>query len=128
MTSPTCSVCLIGQCIEGMAVLGYISGRSFKLHQTCQSSVQTKNILLFGKIFRHVVSLVTEISHQDQNFKIIPRTISSFSGISEKICCKWYLDMRGSRNFRQGGPGQSDKKGLTTFFFSPQLTLQKSNG
>ena len=26
--------------------------------------------------------------------------------------------MRGSRNFRQGGgPGQSDKKALTTFFF-----------
>ena len=34
--------------------------------------------------------------------------------------------MRGSRNFRQGGgggPGQSDKKALTTFF-SPQLILQ----
>ena len=31
--------------------------------------------------------------------------------------------MRGSRKFRQGGggPGQSDKKALTTFFFSPQL-------
>ena len=27
-----------------------------------------------------------------------------------------------------GGPGQSDKKALTTFFFSPQLILQKSNG
>ena len=27
-----------------------------------------------------------------------------------------------------GGPGQSDKKGLTTFFFSPQLILLKSNG
>ena len=39
--------------------------------------------------------------------------------------------MRGSRNYRQrggGGPGQSDKKALTTFFFSPQLILQKSNG
>ena len=39
--------------------------------------------------------------------------------------------MRGSRNFRQGGggPGQSDKKALTTvFFFCPQLILQKSNG
>ena len=40
--------------------------------------------------------------------------------------------MRGSRNFRQGCPGQSDKKkALTTFFFSffcPQLILQKSNG
>ena len=37
-----------------------------------------------------------------------------------------------SRNFRQRGPGQSDKKkALTTFFgdfFSPQLILQKSNG
>ena len=34
--------------------------------------------------------------------------------------------MRGSRNFRQGGrgPGQSDKKALTTFFFSPQLISQ----
>ena len=35
--------------------------------------------------------------------------------------------MRGSGNFRQGGgggPGQSDKKPLTTFFFSPQLILQ----
>ena len=34
------------------------------------------------------------------------------------------VSMRGSRNFRQGGPGQSDKKTLTTFFsflFSPQL-------
>ena len=30
--------------------------------------------------------------------------------------------MRGSRKFRQGGPGQSDKKALTTFFFfGPQL-------
>ena len=39
------------------------------------------------------------------------------------------LYMRGSRNFRQGGSGQSDKKALTTFFFfSPQLILQKSNG
>ena len=36
--------------------------------------------------------------------------------------------MRGFRNFRQGGPGQSDKKALTTCFFSPQLILQKSNG
>ena len=35
--------------------------------------------------------------------------------------------MRGPRNFRQGGPGQSDKKALTTFF-RPQLILQKSNG
>ena len=34
--------------------------------------------------------------------------------------------MRGSRNFRQGGggPGQSDKKALTAFCFSPQLILQ----
>ena len=48
------------------------------------------------------------------------------------------VSMRGSRNFRQGGPGQSDKKSsdnLTLFFFvfwvffSPQLIfLPKSNG
>ena len=35
------------------------------------------------------------------------------------------VQMRGSRNFHQGGggegPGQSDKKALTTIFFSPQL-------
>ena len=30
--------------------------------------------------------------------------------------------------FVRGGPGQSDKKALATFFFSPQLILQKSNG
>ena len=37
--------------------------------------------------------------------------------------------MRGSRNFRKGGPGQSDKKKLLRFFvFFPQLILQKSNG
>ena len=37
--------------------------------------------------------------------------------------------MRGFRKFRQGGgPGQSDKKALTTFFFSPPLILQRSNG
>ena len=37
--------------------------------------------------------------------------------------------MRGSRNLRQGGPGQSDKKSSDVlFFFSPQLILQKSNG
>ena len=31
--------------------------------------------------------------------------------------------MRGSRNFRQGGPGQSDKKALITFFFFLVLSL-----
>ena len=36
--------------------------------------------------------------------------------------------MRGSRNFRQGGPGQSDKKNSDNRFFSPQLILLKSNG
>ena len=36
--------------------------------------------------------------------------------------------MRGSRNFRQGGPGQSDKISSDNVFFSPQLILQKSNG
>ena len=42
--------------------------------------------------------------------------------------------MRGSRNFRQGGPGQFDKKSSEVFFsfffffLSPQLILQKSNG
>ena len=40
--------------------------------------------------------------------------------------------MRGSRNFRQGGPGQSDKKSSDNIFFffflNPQLILLKSNG
>ena len=31
-------------------------------------------MLLCGTIFGHVASQVTEISHQDQNFKIIPRS------------------------------------------------------
>ena len=40
------------------------------------------------------------------------------------------MAMRRSRNFRQGGPGQSDKKSSDVFFFffSPQLILQKSDG
>ena len=41
------------------------------------------------------------------------------------------VQMRESRNFHEGGgegAGQSDKKALTTIFFSPQLSLQKSNG
>ena len=37
--------------------------------------------------------------------------------------------MRRSRNLRQGGPGQSDKKSSDiVFFFGPRLILQKSNG
>ena len=39
--------------------------------------------------------------------------------------------MHGSRNFRQGGPGQTDKKSSDVFFFfyySPQLIIRKSNG
>ena len=32
-----CTVCLIGQCIEGMAVLGSFSVHSFKLHKTCKA-------------------------------------------------------------------------------------------
>ena len=53
-----------------------MSGRSFKLHKTCQSGVLTNKILLlFGTIFRHVVLLITEISYQDQNFAIIPHII-----------------------------------------------------
>ena len=42
------------------------------------------------------------------------------------------ISIRGSRNFGQGGPGQSDKRrkeALTfLFFFSPQLIVFKSNG
>ena len=54
---------------------------------------------------------------------------------SQNHCIKIYICdtlmcMRGSRNFRQGGPGQSDKKALKFFFFFfvPQLIFQKSNG
>ena len=39
-----------------------------------------------------------------------------------------YFSMRLSRIFRQGGPGQTDKKKSFFFFFSPQLILHKSNG
>ena len=73
MRSLICTVCLIGQCIEDMVDLGSFSGRSFKLNKTCQSDVQTKNILLFDTNFGHVAMLVTEISSQDQIFRIIPR-------------------------------------------------------
>ena len=36
--------------------------------------------------------------------------------------------MRGSRNFRQGGPGQSDKKSSDGFLGLFSHILQKSNG
>ena len=37
--------------------------------------------------------------------------------------------MRGSRNFSQGGPGQSDKKSSdNVFLYFSQLILQPSNG
>ena len=41
-----------------------------------------------------------------------------------------FLFMRGSRNFRQGGPGQSNQNSSDNvfFFFFFQLILQKSNG
>ena len=40
------------------------------------------------------------------------------------------MNMRGSRNFRQGGggPGQTDKKSSDNGFFSTQLIRRKSNG
>ena len=43
------------------------------LHKTCQSGISNKNVFLFGTIFRHDALLVTEISRQNQNFRIIPR-------------------------------------------------------
>ena len=46
--------------------------------------------------------------------------------MSLHICAVFQPFMRGLNNFRQRGPGQSDKKALS--FFSPQLILQKSNG
>ena len=88
MRSLICIVCLIGQCIEDRAVLGSFSGRSFKLHKNCQSGVYIKNILLFDTIFRHVALLVTDISRQDQNFRIIPRLPGRKYSVStkSKIC------------------------------------------
>ena len=47
MRSLICTVCLIGQCIEGMTVLGYISGRSFKLHKTCQVVIDKEYIIIW---------------------------------------------------------------------------------
>ena len=47
------------------------------------------------------------------------------------LICMNSDDMRGSRNFRQGGGVQVSltKKALDVFFFfSPQLILQESNG
>ena len=48
----------------------------------------------------------------------------------EPFSQRYNVPMRGSRNFGQGvgGPGQSDKKVLTTLSFSPQLILQQSKG
>ena len=84
-----CEVCLIGQCIEGMVVLEYTSGRSFNMFKLQKNlskrcyrppppppvyTKMQKNVFVFCTIFRHVaLLLVTEISRQDQNLRIIPR-------------------------------------------------------
>ena len=47
--SNMCTICLIVQWNEGMAATGYISGRSFKLHKTCQRQRQS-TLYLFGTI------------------------------------------------------------------------------
>ena len=48
-----------------------------------------KEYILFCTIFRHVALLVTEISHQNQNFRIIPRMskISEVSVLIQTISC-----------------------------------------
>ena len=59
------------------------------------------------------------------------KTQINMEGITQysTLSFKWWGIIRGSRNFRQGGPGQSDKKSSDVFFFfGPQLILQKSNG
>ena len=54
----------------------------FPATASSSSGVYTKNILLFGTIFRHVALLFTEISRQDQNFRIIPRIVATYSFLS----------------------------------------------
>ena len=55
---------------------------------------------------------------------LFSRNFSHAKFRENKIIAKWrnhsvvyYLPMSGSRNFRQGGPGQSDKKKALTLFF-----------
>ena len=44
-------------------------------------SIILRSVLLLVKNFRHVASLVTEISHKDQNFMIIPRISKRFPSV-----------------------------------------------
>ena len=67
-----CTVCLIGQCIK----VWLFQGRFRWLHQVTLN-LSERCIDKEYPIFRHVALLVTEISRQDQNIRIIPRTASN---------------------------------------------------
>ena len=45
-----------------MAVSGYISGRSFKLHKSCQSDVYTNNILFWNTIHACCFAIYRDIT------------------------------------------------------------------
>ena len=79
----------------------------------------------------------SSFEHQKHMFKLMGKEISAILGAPTILIWTYAAqsasdllsEVSGSRNFVRGGPGQSDKKeALITFFFSPQLILQKSNG
>ena len=72
---------------------------------------------------QHVYINAVYVSCFLENFRLplnlfTPKILVTYKGIVDKICNHGLhlliLSMRGSRNFRQGGPGQTDKKALTT--------------
>ena len=77
----------------------------------------------YNKSFYQLPLILTAEFHIDLIKDVYLTAMLSLSG----------LHMHGSRNFCQGGgggggPGLTQKTALTTFFFSPQLTLQFYRG
>ena len=62
-----------------------MSCRSFKFIKLVRAVYRQNDISLFVTVFRHVALLVTEISHQDQNFWNITRVIIYTSIDKNKI-------------------------------------------
>ena len=74
MGSLICRLCLIGQYIEVMAVRGRFLVTPSSYIKLVRAVYRQRMFFVFGTLFRHVALLVTEISRQDQNFRISPRT------------------------------------------------------
>ena len=87
-----------------------------------------------AKSFLHFLSILRLYCNGTNSNHLLLLLIQLSASETHSLSQYLPLSMRGSRNIRQVGGGGGGfrvnltKKALTTFFFSPQLILQKSNG